>query len=805
MSGERIAISKAKDTGRAVAGPREAAEPGLDRVEAAPIGVPRAPIARRLTPASVVGLQRSIGNQATQRFISRAAPGASKLLGAVQRALKVSDADDSSEQEAERVAMGSGFGRVSAGPPRAQRQQDAVTPAISGSGEVDSGVESRIDSARGGGEAIEDTVRRPMEQSFGADFRGVRVHADPVAAGLSQDLGARAFTTRSDIFFAGGAYNPSSGDGQKLLAHELTHVVQQSGGGASAGPGGRIQAVPTVTAVIAPADVGVGGSIKVNATVAAGKPPITWSLVAPPAGVSITPSGINATITASAASKAAAGATFKVQAALTKTPGDLAVSANINLVGVTAVTFVATPAFATPVLPLGWAAPFPPGTADPNRDGLAGNTAVATVVTAPAGRATTLTLKTALGATAAGTTLTPGSATGDIKVRATDDLTKTGLDAKLPVNPVPTRLSAFTAQAGAGAPGVTYGAKNTIAWARSDATANPLPPRVIGETITAGGSDDFKYTASVNGGPNPAPTLNLAVPSDKWSDQLFTGVGPAAGAAGDTNPINVNAFVGPGVAKKLPGVWVLRQGFHYLSWTGGWSTEFDNGTHRRSLIQAGKAFKFTTEHIFPGASAKLFAEPYAGPPLIVLSGITSTPSVPAAVGVAADGVAQGDVTVATTVPGRNVNWSVTSGPISITGSGIAVGAKATLQAGMVAGKFPVKVFDTVFPNRFGEGKVTISPVKVGGMVAPVSKVPAGTLLAVVNANADPGGRTVNWTVDAAAAAAGVTVVGAVPGGANLPGRTANVTRPAAFKGKVTVTATDSVLPAKKNSISITFK
>jgi hypothetical protein len=68
-----------------------------------------------------------------------------------------------------------------------------------------------------------------MESSFGADFSGVRVHADAQSDTLNQSLNARAFTTGQDVFFRQGAYSPGSSGGRELLAHELTHVVQQNG------------------------------------------------------------------------------------------------------------------------------------------------------------------------------------------------------------------------------------------------------------------------------------------------------------------------------------------------------------------------------------------------------------------------------------------------------------------------------------------------------------------------------------------------------------------------------------------------
>jgi len=101
---------------------------------------------------------------------------------------------------------------------------------------VDPEMEGKINAVRGSGEILPDHIRSTMEQSFGADFNGVRVHADSNADALSQSLQARAFTTGQDIFFKSGEYNPASSSGQRLLAHELTHTIQQGGGGTPATP-----------------------------------------------------------------------------------------------------------------------------------------------------------------------------------------------------------------------------------------------------------------------------------------------------------------------------------------------------------------------------------------------------------------------------------------------------------------------------------------------------------------------------------------------------------------------------------------
>ena len=95
-------------------------------------------------------------------------------------------------------------------------------------------LESSVQTERGRGQPIKDSVRGQLEQGFGADFSGVRVHTDSKSDELNQSIQARAFTTGQDIFFRQGAYDTSSKQGQQLLAHELTHVVQQSGGAVQA-------------------------------------------------------------------------------------------------------------------------------------------------------------------------------------------------------------------------------------------------------------------------------------------------------------------------------------------------------------------------------------------------------------------------------------------------------------------------------------------------------------------------------------------------------------------------------------------
>jgi hypothetical protein len=103
--------------------------------------------------------------------------------------------------------------------------QTAV-PATAGSGLAVS-----IDSASsGGGQPLSLEARQFMEPRFGHDFGAVRIHADRTAGNLARQLQARAFTTGNRIFFAPGEFQPDRTSGKHLLAHELTHVVQQSMG-----------------------------------------------------------------------------------------------------------------------------------------------------------------------------------------------------------------------------------------------------------------------------------------------------------------------------------------------------------------------------------------------------------------------------------------------------------------------------------------------------------------------------------------------------------------------------------------------
>jgi hypothetical protein len=107
---------------------------------------------------------------------------------------------------------------------------------------LDEETAGHINRARGGGQALDSSTQKQMGESMGHDFSGVRVHTSAEAHDLNQQLSARAFTTGQDIFFRQGSYDPSSSGGRELIAHELTHVVQQSSGLVSGG--GRMTVRP---------------------------------------------------------------------------------------------------------------------------------------------------------------------------------------------------------------------------------------------------------------------------------------------------------------------------------------------------------------------------------------------------------------------------------------------------------------------------------------------------------------------------------------------------------------------------------
>lgn len=102
----------------------------------------------------------------------------------------------------------------------------------------DNKLEEKLNNSKGSGASLDKKTKNEMESGFGTDFSNVKIHTDSNATQMSQEIGAQAFTSGNDVYFNKGKYNPDSKDGKHLLAHELTHTVQQ-------GNGNKIQQKPT--------------------------------------------------------------------------------------------------------------------------------------------------------------------------------------------------------------------------------------------------------------------------------------------------------------------------------------------------------------------------------------------------------------------------------------------------------------------------------------------------------------------------------------------------------------------------------
>ena len=96
------------------------------------------------------------------------------------------------------------------------------------SGEVHSSVQDKIDSTRGSGAALDGGVANKLSPQLG-DLSDVRVHTDSTSHDLNHAVSAKAFATGTDVYFAKDEYKPGTSNGDKLIAHELAHVVQQRG------------------------------------------------------------------------------------------------------------------------------------------------------------------------------------------------------------------------------------------------------------------------------------------------------------------------------------------------------------------------------------------------------------------------------------------------------------------------------------------------------------------------------------------------------------------------------------------------
>jgi Domain of unknown function (DUF4157) len=173
-------------------------------------------------PESMLALQRTIGNREAQRII--------------QAKLQIGPVNDKYEEEADRIAcqvtrtQDKDQGLIN----ELQQAGIRATPIVNRKGDAgfDAGdeFESHLATHKAGGKSLPRDMRVQFETKFGADFSQVRIHTSKAADELSQQIQARAFTQGNKIYFAAGQYDPHTAAGRHLIAHELVHTLQQTGG-----------------------------------------------------------------------------------------------------------------------------------------------------------------------------------------------------------------------------------------------------------------------------------------------------------------------------------------------------------------------------------------------------------------------------------------------------------------------------------------------------------------------------------------------------------------------------------------------
>jgi N-acetyl-anhydromuramyl-L-alanine amidase AmpD len=225
---------------------------------------------------NILHLQHTLGNQAVQKFFKSGTP---------QAKLKIGKPNDKYELEADRIAdqvMSMPEPKISrqteeeeeeepmqakllsaerptlqrqAGPEEEEKEEEPIQTKLessrlqrqaepeeeeeeeepiqakgnsSSTAVATAGIESSVNSLKGGGQPLLESTRNYFEPRFGYDFSGVRVHKDSKANEAARAINAKAFTKGKDIILGTGQYSPESSTGKRLLAHELTHVVQQN-------------------------------------------------------------------------------------------------------------------------------------------------------------------------------------------------------------------------------------------------------------------------------------------------------------------------------------------------------------------------------------------------------------------------------------------------------------------------------------------------------------------------------------------------------------------------------------------------
>lgn len=216
-------------TGKAVATKTQAKSSLQRKSDTSGQTVGRTALASQLYSGAPPGmLQRQLGNTGVHAWLAGQQ---------IQAKLRVGQPGDQYEQEADRVAeqvMRMPAPKVQRLCPeceeKLQRQQQTTEDTTP---EVTPETSSAIQSLQGGGQPLPRSERSFFESRFGEDFSGVRVHNDARAANMARSVNARAFTYGRNVVFGAGQYAPETYAGRQLIAHELTHVVQQGSSASS--------------------------------------------------------------------------------------------------------------------------------------------------------------------------------------------------------------------------------------------------------------------------------------------------------------------------------------------------------------------------------------------------------------------------------------------------------------------------------------------------------------------------------------------------------------------------------------------
>ena len=202
---------------------------------------PPTPKGSTVTPptpkGSTVTPPTSKGSTVTPPTSSKGSTGIQAKCDHCAQVEKLQKKDEERGQVGEQVQMKPIFDSAAESPPDGSVQrkcadcekEEAVQRKTVGNteGVASSDLSSRLSASKGGGQPLPADTRTSMESAMGADFSNVRVHTGGEAVQMSQDINAQAFTHGSDVYFNKGKFNPSNTEGVHLLAHELTHTVQQ--------------------------------------------------------------------------------------------------------------------------------------------------------------------------------------------------------------------------------------------------------------------------------------------------------------------------------------------------------------------------------------------------------------------------------------------------------------------------------------------------------------------------------------------------------------------------------------------------